>query len=71
MAETRENMATKEIETRVSISLQDEIKNMEVKFQSQLIPMQATLNEVLQHIKGKKYLEENYEPHGEETYRTE
>ena len=33
--------------------------------------MQDVLNEVLQHIRGKKYLEANYEPHREETSHVE
>ena len=32
--------------------------------------MQELLNKVAQHIRGKKYLEENYEPHGEEKSHT-
>ena len=49
------------------VSLQDEIKALEVKFQNQLNPMQAVLNELVEHIKGKKYLGKNNEIHEEET----
>ena len=52
----------------VSSTLHDEIRAMEFKFQSQLTPMQEVLNEVAQDIRGKQSLEENYDPHGEETY---
>ena len=38
--------------------------------QSKLSPMQDALNEVLQHIRGKEYIEENYEPHPKETSHT-
>ena len=39
MVETKATIPAKEMETKVPASLQDEIKNMEVKFQSQLSPM--------------------------------
>ena len=48
-------------------NLQDEIKSLEVKFQNQLNPLQAMLNDMPKHIKGKKHLWKNYDPHGEET----
>ena len=67
MTDMRATTIAKEMENIVSSNLHDEIKAMEFKFQSQLTPMQDVLTEVLQHIMGKKYLEENYEPHGEET----
>ena len=67
MTETRETTTSKEMETTMYASLQDEIKSMKVKFQSQLNPLQEVLNEVAKHIRGKKSLGKNYEPHGEET----
>ena len=51
----------------VSTNLHNEIRALEFKFHSQLTPMEELLNEVAQHIRGKKYLAENYEPHEEET----
>ena len=33
--------------------------------------MKDSINELLQHCRGKKYLEASYEPHGEETSHTE
>lgn len=59
------------MENMVCANLHDEIRAMEFKFQSELTPMQEVLNEVVQHIRGKKYLEADYEPHGEETSHAE
>ena len=52
------------------VSLQDEIKALEVKFQNQLNPLETMLQEVTAHIKGKTSLGHNYEPHREETSTT-
>ena len=71
MTETRATTDSKGMETMMYASLHDEIKAMEVKFQSQLSPLQEVLNEVVDPIKGKKYLGYNYEPHGEETSTAE
>ena len=67
MTETRGTTVAKEMETTMYASLQDEIKALEVKFQNQLNPLQAMLNDVTEHIKGKKYFWKTYEPHREET----
>ena len=67
MTETRATTTTKELQNMMFSSLQDEIKALEVKFQNQLNPLQAVLIEGADHIKGKKSLGQNYEPHWEET----
>ena len=71
MTDTRATRASKEMQTTMYASLLDEIKALEVKFQSQLNPLQEVLNEVVEHIRGKKSLGQNYEPHGEETSHAE
>jgi hypothetical protein len=71
MTETKAITTAKEMENMVFANLHDEIRAMEFKFQSQLTSMQEALTEVVQHIKGKKSLEANYEPHGEETSHAE
>lgn len=71
MAETGENIVAKDMENRVSSSLHYEFRTMESKFQSQLGPKQNSINEFLQHIRGKNCLETSYEPHGEETSHAE
>ena len=71
MTETRATTTAKEMQNMMFSSLQDEIKALEVKFQNQLNPLQAMLHDVTEHIKGKKYLGQNDEPHGEETSTAE
>jgi hypothetical protein len=68
MTETRATTTAKELQNTMFVSLQDDIKALEAKFQNQLNPLETMLQEVIAHIKGKTSLGHNYEPHGEETY---
>jgi len=70
MTETSATTTSKELQNMMFSSLQHEIKSLEVKFQNQLNPIQEMLHDMTEHIKGKKYLGKNYEPHREETSTT-
>ena len=54
MTTTRATIATNEMVTTMYANLQYDIKALKVKFQAQLNPMQEVLNEVAEHIRGKK-----------------
>ena len=53
MTETRATKTAKEMQTTMYASLQDEIKALEVKLQSQLNPLKEVLNEVANTLRKK------------------
>lgn len=67
MTKSHATTTNKEMETRLTTLVQDEIHNLESKIESKIAPIHASVEKLLTHFKDKQSIEVSSEPHGEET----